>query len=139
VLAKPRLVSGDERAYLMQALRNTFYSRLRARSRRPQAMVDIDEIEPPADPRPSLQPDQALEVSELLAAIAALPEDFRFALVAVDIVGLSYAEAGRALEVPEATITTRVYRARQRLVRQFAAPPAAGPARSGRIANQPES
>ncbi len=129
VLAKPRLVSGDERAYLMQALRNTFYSRLRANSRRPPALVDIDQIEPPADLRPSRQPDRALDVSELLAAIAQLPEDFRFALVAVDIVGLSYAEAGRVLDVPEATITTRVYRARQRLVRQFAEPPAAGPAR----------
>lgn len=139
VLAKPRVVSGDERAYLMQALRNTFYSRLRSISRRPQALVDIDDIEPPVDPRPSLQPDQALEVSELLAAIAQLPEEFRFALVAVDIVGLSYAEAGRALDVREATITTRVYRARQRLVRQLSESPAADPARAGRIANQPES
>jgi hypothetical protein len=52
-------------------------------------------------------------------AIAQLPEPFRAALVAVDIAGLSYAEAARALGAPEATITTRVYRARQRVAQEF--------------------
>jgi RNA polymerase sigma-70 factor (ECF subfamily) len=62
-------------------------------------------------------PEAALEQRELFATIAALPDDFRHALVAVDLVGLSYREAGRLLGVREATITTRVYRARQRVVR----------------------
>ena len=35
--------------------------------------------------------------------------------IAVDLVGLSYGEAGRLLGVREATITTRLYRARQRV------------------------
>ncbi len=35
--------------------------------------------------------------------------------MAIDVVGLSYREAARALQVREATITTRLYRARQRL------------------------
>jgi RNA polymerase sigma-70 factor, ECF subfamily len=36
VLARPRNVkTGGDRAYLMSALRNTFYSRLRSASRRP--------------------------------------------------------------------------------------------------------
>jgi RNA polymerase sigma-70 factor (ECF subfamily) len=38
-------------------------------------------------------------------------------VIAVDLVGLSYREAGRLLGVPEATITSRLYRARQRIAR----------------------
>jgi len=37
--------------------------------------------------------------------------------VAVDILGLSYREAARALRVREATITTRLYRAREQVAR----------------------
>ena len=51
----------------------------------------------------------------LFAAIAALPPDFRDALVAIDLVGMSYREAARALRVREATVTTRLHRARRRL------------------------
>jgi RNA polymerase sigma-70 factor (ECF subfamily) len=42
---------------------------------------------------------------------------FRDALVAVDVVGLSYAEAARALGTREATITSRLYRARAQVAR----------------------
>ena len=65
-------------------------------------------------------------MSELFAAVAALPEDFRLALAAVDILGLSYAEAADALGTSEATITTRIYRARQRVVAAVSAPASAG-------------
>jgi DNA-directed RNA polymerase specialized sigma24 family protein len=35
--------------------------------------------------------------------------------MAIDVVGLSYREAARALRVREATITTRLHRGRQRI------------------------
>jgi RNA polymerase sigma-70 factor (ECF subfamily) len=54
------------------------------------------------------------------AAIAALPPIFRDALVAVDVVGLSYAEAAGELGVKEATLTTRLYRARERVIEDLA-------------------
>ena len=54
-----------------------------------------------------------------MRAISELPEDFRLAIVAVDVLGLSYGEAAKALDAREATITTRLYRARQRLAKQF--------------------
>jgi RNA polymerase sigma-70 factor, ECF subfamily len=123
VLARPRMVRGDERGYLMRALRNTFYSRLRTASRRPQTGPQLEDVQPP-DPRSTHQPERALEVGEILEAVAELPEDFRLALVAIDILGLSYAEAAKALDTREATITTRLYRARQRIARQFSDPPA---------------
>ncbi len=125
VLARPRVVHGDERGYLLRALRNTFYSRLRTESRRPQTGATLDDLQPP-DPRSVQRPDQAIEVKEVLETIADLPEDFRLAIVAVDVLGLSYAEAARALGTREATITTRLYRARQRIARRLSAEPAPG-------------
>jgi RNA polymerase sigma-70 factor, ECF subfamily len=117
VLAKPRTVRGDDRGYLMRAMRNTFYTRLRTSSRRPQTGAQLEDIQA-ADPR-AVSPQQAVEAHEILDAIAALPEDFRMAIVAVDLMGLSYGEAAKALDAREATITTRLYRARQRIAAQL--------------------
>jgi RNA polymerase sigma-70 factor, ECF subfamily len=124
VLARPRVIRGDERGYLMRALRNTFYSRLRTSSRRPQTGPQLEDVQA-RDPRTINQPERAVEVGEILEAVAELPEDFRMALVAIDILGLSYAEAAKALDAREATITTRLYRARQRIARQFSEQPEA--------------
>jgi RNA polymerase sigma-70 factor (ECF subfamily) len=116
VLSRPRWLRGDDQlAYLMRVLRNTFLDSRRTASRRPRVTTTLEEIEA-ADRRGAGTPEQALEAQELYAAIAALPEDFRLALVAVDILGLSYAEAARALGAREATITTRLHRARGRVV-----------------------
>jgi RNA polymerase sigma-70 factor (ECF subfamily) len=115
VLARPRHLHGDELGYLMKVLRNTFLTSRRTASRRPQTAATLEEGIA-ADERPSTQPEHALEIQELYAAVAQLPEDFRLALVAVDMLGLSYREAARALEAREATITTRLFRARKQVV-----------------------
>jgi RNA polymerase sigma-70 factor (ECF subfamily) len=116
VLARPRwLQRDDELAYLMRVLRNTFLSGRRTASRRPHVTAQLDELEL-ADQGSADRPEHGLEAQELYGAIAALPEDFRLALVAVDILGLSYSEAGRALGAREATITTRLHRARRKVV-----------------------
>jgi RNA polymerase sigma-70 factor (ECF subfamily) len=119
VLARPRNLHGDdELAYLMRVLRNTFLDSRRTASRRPQVAATLDDLEL-ADERSGDRPERALEAQELYGAIAKLPEDFRLALVAVDILGLSYGEAGRALNAREATITTRLHRARHRVVAEI--------------------
>ena len=69
-----------------------------------------------ADPQ-AREPQAAVEAGELYAAVAALPDDFRDVLVAVDITGLSYKEAARALRIREGTVMSRLYRARQQVVR----------------------
>jgi RNA polymerase sigma-70 factor (ECF subfamily) len=131
VLARPRTVNaGGERAYLMRALRNTFYSRLRNASRRPRVTDTLDDVAV-AESRVSTQPERAAEVGEIFDAIAELPEDFRLAIVAVDVLGLSYGEAADSLDTREATITTRLYRARQRVARRLSDEPGAQPAREG--------
>jgi len=120
VLARPRVLQGDDALYyLMRVLRNTFLTSRRTASRRPLTVGEPEEVATP-DPNPMGRPEYALEVQELYATIAALPDDFRLAIVAVDVLGLSYREAASALRVREATITTRLFRARKRVVAQLA-------------------
>src|SRR5213596_4357987 len=117
VLARPRLLrSEDELGYLLRALRNTFLNQKRTESRRLRPGPLPEQLDLVAD-RQALQPEAALEAGELYAAIAALPGDFRDVLVAVDITGLSYKEAARALRIREGTVMSRLYRARQQIVR----------------------
>jgi len=117
-LARPRLIrGGNDLAYLMRGLRNTFAESLRTADRRPRT-VGLIEDNPVAAPD-GLGPLEAAHAHEVMAAIADLQEQFRLALVAVDVVGLSYAEAGRALDAPEATIATRVFRARAEVAKRF--------------------
>jgi RNA polymerase sigma-70 factor (ECF subfamily) len=112
VLAKPRLLhNDDDLGYLLRVLRNTFISRYRAERRRPATVPMPDQFEA-IDRRLGGRPDASAQAREVFAHIALLPDAFRDALVAVDIVGLSYAEAARALGTKEATITSRLYRAR---------------------------
>ena len=119
VLAKPRLLrSEDDLGYLLRALRNTFLNQRRSESRRLRPGPLPDQLEIVADPR-APEPHAALEAGELYAAVAALPGDYRDVLVAVDIAGLSYKEAARALRIREGTVMTRLYRARQQVVRRL--------------------
>jgi RNA polymerase sigma-70 factor, ECF subfamily len=120
VLARPRtLHGGDELAYLMRVLRNIFLTQRRTAARRPRTgTTTLDDIEAP-DPRTGDRPEDALDAREVLDTIAALSENHRLALVAVDVLGLSYREAAGALGTREATIATRVFRAREQVAGQF--------------------
>jgi RNA polymerase sigma-70 factor (ECF subfamily) len=127
VLQKPRtLRSDDDLGYLLRVLRNTFISTRRAAARRPQATASPDALEFIED-RGAASPEAKLEASELYAAISTLPPDFRDAVMAIDVVGLSYREAAKALRVREATITTRLHRGRQRIARLLADEAATAP------------
>ena len=113
VLKKPRFLrSEDDIGYLLRVLRNTFFSQRRSAGRRPQSAPLPDALDLLEDPR-APQPEARLASAEVYTAISALPGDFRDALIAIDVLGLSYREAARALRVREATITTRLHRARQ--------------------------
>ena len=100
------------------ALRNTFLTQKRTESRRLRPGPLPDELDLTPDPQ-AREPQAALEARELYAAVAALPDDFRDVLVAVDIAGLSYKEAARALRIREGTVMSRLYRARQQIVRRI--------------------
>ena len=98
--------------YLLRALRDTYYSRCRAAARRPVTVSLPEEVDRGAPP-------PRFDASEIMRAVASAPAVFRDAVIAVDIVGMSYREAARALRAPQATITTRVHRGRQHIAREL--------------------
>jgi RNA polymerase sigma-70 factor, ECF subfamily len=116
VLSKRRMIRTreDTLPYLLTVLRNTYISSLRTRDRRPKTAPIEDSEARLAAPR-AATPMSALEAREVFGAIAALPEDQRDVLAAVDVAGLSYAEAADALEVPVGTVMSRLYRGRNRV------------------------
>lgn len=116
LLSRPRLLrKEDDLGYLLRALRNTFLNQKRSERRRLRADPLPEQLDLVADPR-SRRPEAAVEAAEVFAAIASLPDDFRDVLVAVDIAGLAYKEAARALRIREGTVMSRLYRARQQVV-----------------------
>jgi len=120
VLARPRrLRNADELGYLLRTLRNTFVD-VHAR-RRKLVTAELDEELVEAAPGSGVPgADSVAEAHEVLRAVAELPVDFRDVVVAVDLTGLSYAEAAKALDVPTGTVMSRLYRARERVARRVA-------------------
>ena len=111
VLKRPRwLRNRDEIGYLMRALRNTYNSRYRSAAQRPRerALMESDLPE---------QVESKITARELMEAIAGAPPHYRDAVIAIDLMGLSYREAARSLRTREATITTRLHRGRQFVAR----------------------
>ena len=114
VLKRPRFVRRDhERGYLLRALRNTYYSWHRAAARRP-ATVTL------AEDQHGATLEAGFDAPEIWRAIASARAPFKDAVIAVDVVGLSYKEAARALRTREATIASRLHRGRQHVARALA-------------------
>lgn len=114
----------NARAWLLTILRNTFINEYRRQKREP-IPVDIDLVEPhivrPVGP--DTDPEgtffSRIVDARVLDAVAALPDEFREALVLSDMEGLSYAEVAEALEVPLGTVKSRLFRARRLLQKQL--------------------
>jgi RNA polymerase sigma-70 factor (ECF subfamily) len=104
--------------YLLRALRNTLISQHRSAGRRPQSVPLVEELA--GGSRASDDPAEAAASREVHDAIRELPEEFRDALIAVDVAGLTYREAASALGVPEGTVTSRVFRGRDRVAERLA-------------------
>ncbi len=116
VLAKKRVIASDDDAlpYLLTVLRNTFRSSLRTRSRRPRP-APLEDAEPRLAAPDATGPQAIVEARAVFAAIAALPDEQRDVVAAVDVAGLSYAEAASALGVPAGTVMSRLHRGRSRV------------------------
>ena len=113
VLRRPRFLRRDEDVvYLLRVLRNTWISSRRAK-REPAtspAGEENEAIEAPNDPIA-----QAIEGAAVFEALQELTQPLREALVAVDVMGLSYREAARALGTREGTIMSRLHRGRTQI------------------------
>jgi RNA polymerase sigma-70 factor, ECF subfamily len=116
VLRRPRMVSGSETGYLMQAMRNTHHSRLRAvcsRVRTTALPEDFEAVDRHAEDRPMT----AMRAREVLDAVGTLPEPFRSAVLLVDVQGCKSTDAARHLGIAEGTLASRLYRGRAQVAR----------------------
>ncbi len=97
--------------WLFQVTKNRVLDELRARERRPQSCVTLDDM-------PHLESfDQPVERQELIdaiwRAIQDLNPDLKMALLLRDVVGLPYNEIADALEITLATVKWRIFKARE--------------------------
>ena len=117
VLKRPRLLRSDnEVGYLLRALRNTNAARHRVARRRP-ITVPLNET----DSNDRADNAGIFDARELMEAIAATPQPYRDAVVAVDVVGMSCRQAARHLRTRKVTITSRLSRGRQHIARALGA------------------
>ena len=100
------------RTWLYRITYNACLDDLRRRSKVTELPFETTIDRPAGTPDPG---DQAVLRSGLAAALAALPEDQRAAVLLVDAEGFDYAAAGRVLGVAEGTVASRVSRARAAL------------------------
>jgi RNA polymerase sigma-70 factor (ECF subfamily) len=122
---------GDGRACLLQIVRNTAYSAFK--TRRADTEVSLGSGVRDADgegfgmdvPDPGPGPEVSLAQREDLArldeALAALPIELRECLVLCELEQLSYKDIARITQVSIGTVMSRLWRARQALMRSQAA------------------
>jgi RNA polymerase sigma-70 factor (ECF subfamily) len=97
--------------WLFQVTKNRVLDELRARERRPQGLVTLDDA-------PAVEVfDRPAEESEALAAlwraVHDLNPDLKMALLLRDIVGLPYNEIADTLEITLSTVKWRIFKARE--------------------------
>jgi RNA polymerase sigma-70 factor (ECF subfamily) len=115
------------RAWLYRILTNTYINTYRAKKRRPE-IADVEDVEDlylyrhlSGDQAPGLgrsAEDEALERftdDDVKAAIEALPETFRMAVLLADVEGFSYKEIAEITDVPIGTVMSRIHRGRKAL------------------------
>ena len=105
------------RAWFLRIVRNTCYTALGTRDMKQQQVpldLETDEIED-TSPLPPVSLAKKATVEAVREAIAALPTDFREAVVLRDLEGLSYKEVSEVTGVPLGTVMSRLARGRHQL------------------------
>lgn len=97
--------------WLFQIAKNRVLDELRARERKPQSALTIEEM-PRLDVADA--PVERLEaIDAVWRAVGALNPDLKMALLLRDVVGLSYTEIADSLEITLATVKWRIYKGRE--------------------------
>jgi RNA polymerase sigma-70 factor, ECF subfamily len=116
VLRRPRFIRrGDDLAYLLRVLRNTWVSSWRGVRPAVVPLEDDDKALAGTD----LVVAQVVEAGAVYDALQGLTDPLREAVVAVDVVGLSYREAAQALGTKEGTIMSRLHRGRGQIAAEL--------------------
>jgi RNA polymerase sigma-70 factor (ECF subfamily) len=115
------------KAWLYRILTNTFINSYRSRRRRPE-QTELDEVEDlylyrrlgglEAVSAGRSAEEEVLEhftEGEVKAAVEALPDQFRMAVLLADVEGFSYKEIAEILDVPIGTVMSRLHRGRRAL------------------------
>jgi RNA polymerase sigma-70 factor (ECF subfamily) len=115
------------RAWLYRILTNTFINIYRAKKRRPEEN-DLDDVEDlylyrrlggleGAVAGRSAEDEVLDQITEgeVKAAIEALPEQFRMAVLLADVEGFQYKEIAEILDIPIGTVMSRLHRGRRAL------------------------
>jgi RNA polymerase sigma-70 factor (ECF subfamily) len=115
------------RAWLYRILTNTFINSYRAKKRRPDES-DLDDVEDlylyrrlgglegaAAGRSPEDEVLDQITEAEVKAAIEALPEQFRMAVLLADVEGFQYKEIAEILDIPIGTVMSRLHRGRRAL------------------------
>ncbi|HTU38529.1 MAG TPA: sigma-70 family RNA polymerase sigma factor [Acidimicrobiales bacterium] len=112
------------RAWLYRILTNTYINNYRAAQRRPET-TDVEDLylykrlagSGGSEPGRSAE-DEALDRftdDDVKAALEALPESFRMAVLLADVEGFSYKEISEITDVPIGTVMSRIHRGRRAL------------------------
>jgi RNA polymerase sigma-70 factor (ECF subfamily) len=100
--------------WLSRITTNAFLDDVRRRRRRPTSSFpeDADRVLVDADADPDTVLASTSLSADIQAALRALPEDFRTAVVLCDVVGLQYDEIAADLGIPIGTVRSRIHRGR---------------------------
>jgi RNA polymerase sigma-70 factor (ECF subfamily) len=118
---------------------NACYDELRRRKRRPMLHVVGDDAGEREQATPVV--DHADEVAgtyDVAAALAAIPEEFRVALVLADVQDMAYDRIAQVLDVPVGTVKSRVHRGRLALAAQLGLDPRGREPSARHRASEPE-
>jgi RNA polymerase sigma-70 factor (ECF subfamily) len=107
---------GSLEGWLSRITTNAFVDEVRRRKRRATVPLpdDADRV-PAAGPGVEDTLAAASLPEEIQAALRALPEEYRVAVVLCDVVGLTYEEIADQLGVPIGTVRSRIHRGRASL------------------------
>ncbi len=109
----------NEKAWLYTILNNAIKDHLSKLSRRPAAisLADSEVLESLIDSKgdPEAQLSRKMDLEELEAALALLPELFVVPLLMHEVGGFKYEEIAKALSIPVGTVMSRLHRARKAL------------------------
>ena len=97
--------------WLFQVAKNRVLDELRARERKPQSVVTLEDL-PPLEVVDA-PPERVEAIDAVWRAVALLNPDLKMALLLRDVVGLSYTEIADALEITLATVKWRIFKARE--------------------------